>query len=82
MTRPFGFGTLIRQVDGIVEFKCALTEIIKGLSVNTFRGHTNFVFSVSFNNASNLLVSGGSDETVRIWDVARGDLDFCQFPGY
>lgn len=35
------------------------------------RGHTNFVFCVNFNPKCNLLVSGGFDETVRIWDVAR-----------
>lgn len=36
------------------------------------RGHTNFVFCVNFSPQSNLLVSGGFDETVRIWDIARG----------
>ena len=41
-------------------------------TVNTLKGHTNFVFCVNFSPKSNLLVSGGFDETVRIWDVARG----------
>ena len=36
------------------------------------KGHTNFVFCINFSPSSNLLVSGGFDETVRIWDVARG----------
>jgi COMPASS component SWD3 len=30
------------------------------------------VFCVNFNHKSNLLASGGFDETVRIWDVTRG----------
>lgn len=41
--------------------------------MKTLYGHTNFVFCVNFNPRSNLLVSGGYDETVRVWDVARGE---------
>ena len=41
--------------------------------MKTLSGHTNFVFCVNYNAASNLLVSGGYDETVIIWDVARGE---------
>lgn len=42
------------------------------------------MFCVNFNHKSNLLASGGFDETVRIWDVARGvrsanSLVFCGF---
>ena len=30
------------------------------------------MFCLNYNPNSNILVSGGFDETVRIWDVARG----------
>jgi COMPASS component SWD3 len=42
--------------------------------VKTLLGHTNFVFCLNYNPNSNLLASGGFDETVRVWDVARGNV--------
>ena len=32
------------------------------------------MFCVNFNPASTLLVSGGFDETLRIWDVQHGNI--------
>ena len=42
--------------------------------VKVLQGHTNFVFCVNFSPSSAMLASGGFDETVRVWDVARGRL--------
>jgi COMPASS component SWD3 len=47
-------------------------NVVQRDEVKTLNGHTNFVFCVNYNPNSNLLVSGGFDETVRIWDIARG----------
>jgi len=47
-------------------------DLVQRSEVKTLNGHTNFVFCVNYNPNSNLLVSGGFDETVRIWDIARG----------
>ena len=47
--------------------------------MKTLLGHTNFVFCLNYNPNSNLLASGGFDETVRVWDVARGNVIFGCF---
>lgn len=44
----------------------------QGLTQKTLKGHTSFVFCVNYNNASNLLVSGGCDGEIRIWNVEKG----------
>ena len=36
------------------------------------RGHTNFVFSVCWSPSMNLLVTGGFDEKVKLWDPRCG----------
>ena len=37
-------------------------------------GHTDWIWSCSFSPDGKLLVTGGSDQTVRIWDVVTGQL--------
>jgi COMPASS component SWD3 len=43
----------------------------KGLTVRTLKGRSSYVFCVYYNFASNLLVSGGCEGDVRIWNVAQ-----------
>jgi COMPASS component SWD3 len=44
----------------------------QGGTAKVLIGHTNFVFCLNYNPSGSLLASGGYDESVRIWDVARG----------
>ncbi|CAE6521846.1 unnamed protein product [Rhizoctonia solani] len=39
---------------------------------NPFEGHTNSVISVAFFPRSTYVVSGGGDDTVRLWDIRTG----------
>lgn len=45
----------------------------QGSVAKILKDHTNFVFCVNFSPHSNMLASGGYDESVRIWDVAKGE---------
>jgi len=44
----------------------------KGHLVRTFLGHTSYVMCVACHPLSTLLISGGFDETIRMWDIQRG----------
>jgi COMPASS component SWD3 len=39
-----------------------------------FRGHENHVFSVDYSPRANVVATGSSDETVRLWDVRSQEL--------
>jgi WD40 repeat protein len=41
---------------------------------NTLQGHESWVHSVAFSPDNQTLVSGGSDLTVRLWDIKRGNF--------
>lgn len=50
-----------------------LVLLHKGLTQRVLKGHTKWVFCLNYNTTANLLVSGGCEGDVRIWNVARGN---------
>lgn len=43
-------------------------------SARVLRGHLSAVFCVAWGPRDDLVASGGMDETVRVWDVQKGEL--------
>lgn len=43
--------------------------------MRVLRGHLSAVFCVAWNPRDDLIASGGMDETVRVWDVQKGQFD-------
>lgn len=45
---------------------------LQGISVSTLSGHQSFVFCLAIHPDENILLSGGEDETVKMWDIRCG----------
>lgn len=48
-----------------------LWDLGSGRRLKRMTGHTGFIYSVDFSADGNVLVSGGADGTVRVWDVNK-----------
>lgn len=58
--------------DGVI----CLWDIGTGKRIKQMRGHgKNAVHSLSFNKEGNVLISGGADHSVRVWDVKHGTTE-------
>jgi WD40 repeat protein/serine/threonine protein kinase len=53
---------------------CRDVKIWDGAAVRTIRGHHDWVTTAAFSPDGKTLVSGSTDQTVRIWDAATGTL--------
>ena len=51
-----------------------LWDLGSGRRLKRMTGHSSFIYSVAFSADSNVLVSGGADGTVRVWDVNKDTL--------
>lgn len=49
-----------------------LYQVADGERLQTFTGHSAFVWGVDFSSDSTMLASGSADGTIRIWNVANG----------
>jgi WD40 repeat protein/serine/threonine protein kinase len=62
----------IDTVNDLKHVKETLFEIQTGKQVQSYFGHTGALFDASFSPDSKLIVTGATDGTARIWDVATG----------
>ena len=51
-----------------------LRNVATGLVVRRFRGHGGNVRTIAFSSYGRQLATGGNDHTLRLWDVASGQL--------
>ncbi|MFZ4589352.1 MAG: protein kinase domain-containing protein [Ignavibacteria bacterium] len=59
----------------ILGCKCTTIELRDSYSLNLirqFKGHTSFINSISFSPDGKFILSGSTDNTIRIWDLNTG----------
>ena len=62
-------GKTLASITGRWEGTINLWEVVTGQHKKTLRGHTDAINSIVFSPDGTTLVSGGMDETLRLWDV-------------
>jgi WD40 repeat protein/cellulose biosynthesis protein BcsQ len=59
-----------------------LWEVSKGECRKVFRGHTHRLRSIAFNRDGNIMVSGGWDQKLKLWDIKQGDESLRTLQGW
>ena len=54
-------------------FNISIWDVEKGQSVKTLKGHSYYIYSLSFSPDGGLLASASLDNTARIWNVNSGE---------
>ncbi|CAD8169349.1 unnamed protein product [Paramecium pentaurelia] len=62
------------NLNGALLLNCRWTNIKKEGEIYELNGHTNIVNFVCFSPDGNILASGSTDESIRLWDVKTGQL--------
>jgi WD40 repeat protein len=52
-------------------------DVSTGKELNVLNGHTESVNSVAFSTDGTYIVSGSSDNSVRVWDASTGKGSMC-----
>ncbi len=58
----------------LVLIACLIAFGLLGISHAQKNGHPPWVWSVAYSPDGGTLASGGTDETIRLWDVATGEI--------
>ena len=67
--------------DGLVK-KWSIDADTKTITLaSTLNGHGNWIWDAAFSADSSFILTGSSDNTARLWDVAAGEV-ICIYSGH